>query len=184
MNITYCSGDALSSHQRETLWILLKQADREFVPPLSARETSTQQHLAESTPAPQTDHASAEPTLYFQAMMQQHFLLAEENGCLLGFLSCIPAYTLMLPCKEARLCTYVSTIIVDSAHRGKGIARMLYRHLFSITENPIVTRTWSSNHAHIGLLGTLGFELIATLPNDRGAGIDTVYYQKDVRQEE
>ena len=44
------------------------------------------------------------------------------------------------------------------------------------------TRTWSGNDRQIGLLGSLGFREQERIVDDRGAGIDTIYfvYRRDL----
>ena len=53
----------------------------------------------------------------------------------------------------------------------------------SIEENvregfDITTRTWSQNDAQIHTLLKRGYKLLKTLANDRGAGVDTLYFGK------
>jgi hypothetical protein len=46
-----------------------------------------------------------------------------------------------------------------------------------MVEDPYATtRTWSTNASHLDLLDELGFDLIKRVEDDRGDGIDTVYY--------
>lgn len=56
----------------------------------------------------------------------------------------------------------------------------MYAYLFSAYKNAnIFTRTWSTNFAHIKILQAFGFETVKVLKNDRGSGIDTVYFKKE-----
>jgi hypothetical protein len=60
-----------------------------------------------------------------------------------------------------------------------GYVDELYQTLFAHYEKVnIFTRTWSANFAHIRILEKYGFRMIVELPNDRGIGIHTVYFQK------
>ena len=45
-----------------------------------------------------------------------------------------------------------------------------------VREPYVTTRTWDSNDRHLDLLSDLGFELLTRIEDDRGEGIDTVYY--------
>jgi RimJ/RimL family protein N-acetyltransferase len=56
----------------------------------------------------------------------------------------------------------------------------MYEHLFFtlFPTHHLFTRTWSTNAAHIAILGKFGFSQIARIENDRGEGIDTVYFAK------
>ena len=64
--------------------------------------------------------------------------------------------------------------------RGKGLTQKMYDFLFNnlYANSNIFTRTWSTNFAHLKILTKFGFELIKTIPNDRGENIDTVYFAK------
>ena len=69
------------------------------------------------------------------------------------------------------------TSIVTPACRGQGAMKRFYQAI--IDSNPgknVATRTWSGNDAHLHVLEKHGFELFARLPDDRGPGIDTVYF--------
>jgi ribosomal protein S18 acetylase RimI-like enzyme len=141
----------------------------EFVPPLTARSTTTQRSL--------TGTAEPQDTLYFDQMRLQHNLLLFVDGKLQGFLSFLPSYRdARLPCADA--CLYVSTIAITQSARGRGYARLLYEKLFALPDTLpewVVVRTWSTNVGHIGLLESLGFEVVLTIPDDRGEGIHTLY---------
>ena len=70
-------------------------------------------------------------------------------------------------------------IAVDPAWRRRGIARSFYDLLMSLFPEQtllISTRTWSTNNSHISLLEKMGFTGPLRIENDRGPGIDTVYY--------
>ncbi|MCR5716432.1 MAG: GNAT family N-acetyltransferase [Lachnospiraceae bacterium] len=172
MNFVY--EKTLTPRYEEDVRQLLYGADHEFVPPLSSRNDTTQASLLPGKASGQP------PVSYFETMRHQSFLLAIDNDRVVGFLSFIPAHTVQLQ-ETACLCSYVSTIIVDPAYRGRALTILLYQKLFEITQDPsVVTRTWSQNIAHLTILHRLGFALVMTLPNDRGEGIDTVYYQKEI----
>lgn len=152
---------------------LLCASDKEFIPPLSERKGTTQQSFSEK----KDDNTGL--TLYYQQMLQQEFILAIENEKVVGFLTFIPDHILDLESNKYK-CDYVSTVIVSSESRGAGIARKMYHALFENRKgNNFATRTWSTNYSHMHLLKKMEFELVALLPNDRGEGIDTVYYFKD-----
>ena len=190
---------------------LLRWGDEQFVPPLSARHSSTQSDLAPHAAA--ADHAIDD---YYRALLEQRFLLAVDDGVdgngtdgngtdgngntdgnstdgnstdgngstdgkrtLAGFMSYRPDYA----CEyvDGGVCTYVSTILVAEAYRGAYLTERMYRALFTLPDvagTVVATRTWSKNGAHLHILGEMGFSLIKTLPDDRGPGIDTVYYAK------
>lgn len=153
---------------------LLRWGDEQFVPPLSARHSSTQSDLAPHAAA--VDHAIDD---YYQALLEQRFLLALDGDSLAGFMSYRPDYA--CDYVNGGICTYVSTILVAEQYRGAHLTEQMYRALFdlsSVQGTVVATRTWSKNGAHLHILGEMGFDLIQTLPDDRGPGIDTVYYAK------
>ncbi|WP_435067756.1 GNAT family N-acetyltransferase [Haloplanus sp. C73] len=156
---------------------LLREASDEFVPPLAGREGTTQTDDLDDTDGDDLD-------TYYQQCIEQTFLLAWADESLAGFLSFRHDYTADA-LDGYTPANYVSTIIVDESHRRQGVATALYRAL--LTELPpalelpyVATRTWSTNDSHLTLLRDLGFERIETIPDDRGEGIDTVYYAIDV----
>lgn len=165
--------------QTEGVWRLLQSADREFVPHLSQRESTYQGDLSEGK-----DSVSSVPAAYFEELKTQPFLLAVQNGQVAGFLSFRCGYVpppLAGKVLSEDLSLYITTIIVDRPFRRQGIARQLYHLLFSRFSEPgrmISTRTWHTNRSHIGLLLDLGFQGPVTIPDDRGPGIDTVYYYR------
>ena len=173
----YILKAALDRQESQDVYRLLSDADREFIPPLSARTDTTQQQLSPADSRP--DGVSA----YYTQMMTQSFILAVNKGRVAGFLSFIPDHALTVG-GETLICDYVSTIVVEPDLRNRGITRNMYRTLFEQRSSKrYATRTWSTNYAHIHLLGKLGFRLAETLTDDRGPGIDTVYYVKEDGQQ-
>lgn len=156
---------------------LLQEADQEFVPPLSSRSSATQQDFSG------VSENSNGVLSYFEQLKQQRFIGALENGKLLGFVSFRENYQCREIPPEELPNIYISTLIVRPEARGKGVTTALYDRLFTEYRNSnIFTRTWSTNLAHTKILGKYGFNLFRSLPNDRGNGIDTVYFKKAKKQ--
>ncbi len=158
----------LSEKQKEEIWNLLKAADREFVPPLSERRDTTQEALAPGAASEGT------PRAYFEKMLTQRFLCVSEKKKVIGFMTYIPEHTLELSDGDV-VCEYISTIVVDKNYRNQGITALMYQKMME-KHKRLGTRTWSLNDAHLHLLKKMGFSCVNTIPNDRGEGIDTVYY--------
>ena len=116
------------------------------------------------------------PLLYFNEMKLQNFVLAKEGGRLVGFLSYIADHRIPYVDEPS---AYISTVLVDPRDRGKGIGSSLYAYLESEQRPGLITlRTWSTNKSQIALLHKRGYAVIKVLENDRGDGIDTVYFAK------
>lgn len=149
------------------LYDLLTLGEKEFVPPLSTRSSTTQQNLS-------SDGVGGVDA-YFEQMKKQSFVLAMEEGECVGFMSFLTEYeNPHLPVGKK---LYASTCVVHPEHRGKGMMTGFYREMIrSFPDYPIYTRTWHENYGHLKVLQKLGFELLETIENDRGEGIHTVYY--------
>ena len=153
-------------------YALLQAADSEFVPPLSCRDSSVQ-----------TDFSSESKgdgiTRYFEQLKNQRFIAAFEKGALIAFVSYRENYACDVIGETELPNVYISTLVVNPAYRGRGVTTALYNELFShYSSSDIFTRTWSTNVAHIKILQKFGFDCIKTIKNDRGDGIDTVYFKK------
>lgn len=177
MNMELLAFDRLcDTDYQSQVFDLLIQCDKEFVPPLSQRTSTTQQILNSTSSGP-----DSAPDSYFQVLQEQSVLLCVAHGSLLGFMSFRKNHI----CEDVRdnLPTiYVTTVIVNPAHRGRGLTAAMYQSLQEIAReehSSVSTRTWSSNHAHIKILSRMGFYELLRIPNGRGPGIDTVYYRKD-----
>lgn len=161
------------SDWRDEILRLLTAVNHEFVPPLSARSSTTDRDLRN------TGETTGLPLSYLDQVMAQSMIAAWDGG-LIGMLSFIPTHRGAPLDGVAMPCTYVSTVAVDPTRRRAGLARMLYAELLlslpSMTPaTSIVTRTWSGNTSHLDLLASLDFHVAHRIPDDRGPGIDTVY---------
>ena len=160
----------LSKRQKKGIWALVSDSDHEFVPPLSARQGTTQAQLTGKV-------EKIAPTEYFEALTKQSFILCIKGLKVVGFMSYIKDHKLEAGESLNIVCDYISTIIVKKEYRKRGFTTGMYKKLFKYRPGKIyATRTWSLNHAHLSLLDKLGFKLALRIKDDRGAGIDTVYY--------
>lgn len=163
-----------ADHQLEGVWQMLCRYDNEFIPPLSARENTYQSTLT----GPLT--VDIEPKQYFEILKQQSFLLAMDEDQVIGFM----AYRLNDVCADLEddmNTVYITTIIVDEKYRGRGITTGFYTKILEIAEHiqqPITTRTWSTNVSHIKVLEKIGLKEIKRIDNGRGPDIDTIYFRK------
>ena len=79
---------------------------------------------------------------------------------------------------------YLTFFRVAPKHRGLGIGfwfrQLLLKHLKAEDFKSVVTRTWSSNTEMIRLIEKTGFSSTKIIKNDRGPGIDTLYFEREL----
>lgn len=172
LNMDCIYAKVLNQEQRKQIMDLLCETNQEFVPPLSSRRDTKQQNL-------NSDLQQEElPYSYYEKVISQSNLLAVENGIVVGFMS-FEEESIQRIKQETYHCLYLSTLIVKKENRRKGIACLLYKELLNrFSDKSIITRTWSTNASHINLLEKLGFCVLERIENDRGRGIDTIYFGK------
>lgn len=171
MEYIYCPHAADSGYAGD-IQQLLAMADREFIPPLSQRGSSTQSSLS----AGQSHDGIRD---YYDSMAAQPVILAVEDGKCLGFMAFKEDHTCDWISPQYLPNLYASTCVVHPCTRGKGLMKRFYREMIALApERWICTRTWHTNAAHLHILDTLGFQCIARLPGHRGPGMDTVYFAR------
>lgn len=164
-------------HLLEGVWQLLCRYDHDFVPPLSARENTNQSKLTGQL------IAAVEPRQYYENLKKQSFLVAMVQGETAGFMSFRP-HEVCADLNDDVDTIYITTIIVNEAYRGRGITSQFYSEIWQLAQQrnqPITTRTWSTNSSHIHVLSKAGLQEIKRIENGRGQGIDTVYYRKSIK---
>ena len=163
----------------DAIFALLCACDGDFVPPLSQRESPYQKTFAGG-------EGQKKPFAYFETMKRQKFVCArDEGGNMVAFLTFKPLYT----CPELAVYgpnNYMTTACVYPEHRGRGLVSRLYDVVEAgLPENEktdyVTTRTWSTNAAQVHAFGKRGYEIVAVIQDDRGPGVDTIYYAKKVR---
>ena len=166
-------SDAEKSRYREELLEILSVNDKNFIPPLSQRSSTTQSNLLGA-------EGEGDILPYFNKMLEQNILGMFFAGKLLGFVSYIDNYVSDTVGIETHPNIYLSTLALRPESRGMGATKKAYTHLFfeRYPHCNIYTRTWSTNGPHVHILDGFGFGELERLPNDRGEGIDTVYYFK------
>ena len=162
---------AQKEQYQKVLLDILVQNDTAFVPPLSCRAGTTQTAFGNKpNPAGVKD--------YLNQMLTQQILGVFLEEKLVGFVSYMEDR--VTPEFDSLPNLYISTLVLQPETRGMGITKKLYQHLFGelYPTYSVFTRTWSTNRAHIKILQDFGFAELKRIPNDRGAGVDTVYYCK------
>lgn len=166
-------NDTEKNQYREELLEILSINDKNFIPPLSQRSSTTQANLL-------GDDNKADILPYFNKMLEQNVLAMFWEEKLIGFVSYIENYLSDVIGSETHPNIYLSTLAMRPESRGMGATKKAYTYLFfdRYPHCNIYTRTWSTNGPHIHILGGFGFCELKRIPNDRGEGIDTVYFCK------
>jgi ribosomal protein S18 acetylase RimI-like enzyme len=160
------------------IWNLLVTLDDEFVPPLSARNSTVAMILNGS----EHHHVDpAGPKAYYQEVLNQVVLLARIDGACIGLMA-FRHCCIIKPIAEFGPCNYITTVGVMPEVRSIGVARLMYNYLlFDLPGHwkcqRWATRTWSTNDDHILLLKSLDFRCVKILKNHRGPGVDTMYFE-------
>lgn len=166
---------SMTESQRHDVMSLVETVSDEFVPPLAGRASTTQSDLRGDTSADDTIRS------YFSGLTAQWNLLGvTPTHGVSAIISYLPRRDDLTLLGQTPV-SYISTVACLPEFRRFGIVRGLYAALIQGECRPkpyfpLATRTWSTNETHIPLLKSLGFVLARSLPNDRGVGIDTVYY--------
>lgn len=161
---------------KNDVWELLCRYDHTFIPALSSRQSTSQSNLLQK-------NNENKPYTYFNNILKQSIIVAvNEQDQVIGFMSYKPDY-ISSELQDNVSTLYITTIIVDEAYRGKGITTTFYKEIEKVARTynkPIMTRTWSTNTAHIHVLQKVGLVEIKRIEHARGPNIDTVYYRKHI----
>ena len=166
---------------KNALTALLQEIDHEFIPPLSCREGTTTTDFSVKA------NARTDLNAYLTDLLDQKFIICKrkDDGHIIGFMSYKPDH--LLDFKKDKKCYYITTVGVTKSERGKGIAVQFYRKIEEIASSNgislLATRTWSINDTHIEILSNHGYKLAKRIKSDRGPGIDSVYYMKDLQSD-
>ena len=181
-NLKIIMAEKINKQQENAVWDILKRKDKDFVPPLSARDDSIEdigynQEKPEKTE--KIGKIQEGPIGFFEDIKKDSFLFIIDNGKIEGFLSYKKDYPLEVD-QGTIICDYITTILIDSHCRNKGYTKKMYNIILDERKDKhLATRTWSTNFAHVHIVGTLGFKLAHRIINDRGPNIDTVYFLKE-----
>ena len=162
---------------------MCQNADRDFVPPLSSRNSTSQTQF-------KAGQNHNDVSGYVEELKKQHIVIAYKKSRkeleLRGFLSYKKNFSIKVRDGESMITPniYITTIIVDNSYRGQGITTAFYNKLFcKFPGRHFYTRTWSTNDIHIDLLNRLKFYELDRIRRDRPVGdnkdpVDTVYFHK------
>lgn len=167
----------LEPEEKRIIRNILEECDKDFWPPLSSRSGTSQQLLLGET----VEENGVE--LYCREVLEQSAILAKLGEEIVGFLSYRPSYRCSA-LEEYGEVAYMTTLCLRHSQRGKGYSPGFYhaaekRIWERFPHRRIAFRTWSTNLTQLHLAEKLGYQAVAVLKNDRGEGIDTVYYIKN-----
>lgn len=160
----------------EELRALMVLCDKDFVPPLSHRDSTSQTNWEAG--AGEGDGISQ----YLEHVCGQHIVLWKEQGVVQAFMTWKDHFNCENLAAYPDSC-YLTTMIVHPSLRGQGLSEILYELAEGdiarkFPGSRITLRTWSTNEAQDHILARIGYDLILRLKDDRGPGIDTVYFVK------
>ena len=139
--------------------------DHEFVPPLSLRPSGIYERVSGTF-----------------AKVDSNFLICESNGRLVGAVGYRKNWNGI---EEVMGEAYISFIAVHPVYRGQNIAKLLDRALAQKLGPDKVTHvnvtTWSTNPGAYRMYQRLGYVVSKTLKDHRGAGVDTIYFRKNIK---
>ena len=124
---------------------------------------------------------------YLENICSQHVVLWKEEGVVRAFMTWKDHFN----CENLEAypdSCYLTTLCVWPDYRGQGISEVMYAEAekdiaAKFPGSRITLRTWSTNGAQEHILDKLGYSLVRRLKDDRGAGIDTVYFVKKEENE-
>ena len=160
----------------EALLSVLTEVDHEFIPALSEREPMILPWM-ELENGSQTEGSVR---AYLEEMyVTEKILGIFQNGIIVGILSFMENEGFEILTEADMPNIYICTVAVSPSARGMGITKKAYRYLLEelFPDRNFFTRTWSTNVAHTKILSAMGFREFKRIPDDRGRGIDTVYYE-------
>lgn len=168
----------LSEKEKKEVYGILKECNEDFVPPLSKRSSTFQKDWS------CTENSEEGVKAYFAEIEKQNNVLLKRNGKTIAFLSFRVPYNCSELSHYDKIC-YLTTLCIRKEYRGHKIASMFYTNteLYIREHYPgycMALRTWSTNEAQLHMMKQHGFNCVARLQNDRGEGIDTAYFAKNV----
>lgn len=153
------------------LLALTRRCDGDFVP-LCPGATGSVRSSATSALRPGRTSRS-----YVDSLLElAHLVVLVQDELLVGY--CAYYWPWMWRGTEH---VYVSTAVVAPSHRGRGLSTRMGRRVVAHALRrrvPLLAKTWSTNQASMGALARWG-RVDKIVRDERGAGIDTVYWRLD-----
>lgn len=176
-SLTFLVREKLTDEaEKAAVLALLTECDEDFYPPLSNRSSTSEKKLSG------TMRGNNGVYSYFEEVLQQQVMLVKRGERIICFMTFRIGFTCEALAKYGPVC-YLTTLCLTHDERGKGISPHVYHAVEEYVmehypELEITLRTWNTNGAQMHLMKKLNYELVATLKDHRGPGVDTVYYVK------
>jgi len=140
----------------ERILDFFKLVDKDFVPPLSEREPLKKRIR--------------------NTLKDGHYIILEDKKNIVAIQGFIENY------RGKKNHVYLTFFAVHPKYRQRGIGisfkKKVLRILKDMGTKEVHTRTWSTNAPMIKLNEKLGFKVEKIAKNERGKGIDSIYFKK------
>jgi ribosomal protein S18 acetylase RimI-like enzyme len=157
---------AASKNDVEKVTGFIELVDKEFYPPLSKREGGIPERVEKCLDTDNANFLIAEPDSSYEKSLHETFI---------GMIGCTKNW-------KGNDSAYINFLATHPNCRNSGISRalclQLEKELSKSGVNRIYLCTWSGNPAAIRFYDSLGYHRYAVVLNDRGNGVDTIYYKK------
>ncbi|WP_196214086.1 GNAT family N-acetyltransferase [Methanolobus vulcani] len=144
----------------------IELVDKEFYPPLSKREGGIPERVDKCLDTDNANFLVAEPDSSYENSLHETFI---------GMIGCTKNW-------KGNDSAYINFLATHPNCRNSGISRalclQLEKELSKSGVNRIYLCTWSGNPAAIRFYESLGYYRYAVVLNDRGNGVNTIYYKK------
>lgn len=154
--------------EAKELFELLTRCDKDFTPPLSQRAAVGQTDW-------DSQGANTGIKDYYESLIEKATIITvTRNNKLAGFCAYYYPYQW-----QGQSYLYVSTAVTAPEWRKHGLTNAYVRHICTAAMRlkcPILAKTWSTNKQSMTALSRYA-DRADTLCDDRGAGIDTIYWE-------
>lgn len=157
---------------KQKLLSLLLACDDDFFPTISAKRN------------PHDGKKETGLRIYMDEKKDYHYLLVWDEGRLIAFSNFVLDFT--IPCfPDYPKSLHIDTVCVERAYRNQGIGKRIYQYYEEMLPDAFratyyTLETSSINKPQIKLMEKFQYEIICRITDDRGKGIDTIYFGKKI----
>ncbi|WMW26073.1 GNAT family N-acetyltransferase [Methanolobus sediminis] len=155
-----------SKNDEKKVTSFIELVDKDFYPPLSQRSGGIPERVERCLDTDEANFLVVEPNVN------------RENSQSEGFIGML-GYTKNWKGQDT---AYINFLATHPDYRNLGISKALYMQLEKKLAESGIKRiylcTWSGNPAAIKFYESIGYYRYAVVLNDRGNGVNTIYYKK------